>query len=121
MAETLTHTPRTDELRRKWSASEGATNSTCSPEAHEIYALAEELERQLADKSGQWNREANCFLYKEHGGENGMACEALREAERQLAAWQKAFQHYFHDGAETCRQCGLPPDDKIHVQHKEGK
>lgn len=46
-------TPRTDALKAKWSASEGARNSTCSPEAHEIYDLAEKLERENAALKSQ--------------------------------------------------------------------
>lgn len=40
---------RTKALKAKWSAAEGARNSTCSPEAHEIYELAEALEKALRD------------------------------------------------------------------------
>src|SRR4051812_9992327 len=49
-------TPRTDALRRFWSAKEGARNSTCSPEAHSIYSLADSLEREVAALSAQVER-----------------------------------------------------------------
>lgn len=44
-----TDTPRMKALMRKWSAAEGGRNGTCSPESHEIYELAEDLERELAE------------------------------------------------------------------------
>jgi hypothetical protein len=44
----MSETPRTDALAAKWSASEGARNSTCSPESTEIYAHGRKLERELA-------------------------------------------------------------------------
>lgn len=28
--------------------------------------------------------------------------------------WHKVFRHYFHDGMEECRHCGLPRADRIH-------
>jgi hypothetical protein len=39
----------------------------------------------------------------------------LAALESRNAALEKAFQHYFHDGAEDCRQCGLPRSDLIHT------
>lgn len=58
-------TPRTKALKQKWSSKEGASNSTCSEEAHEIYALAEDLEEKLAAmeidaRRYRWLRQSDC-------------------------------------------------------------
>jgi hypothetical protein len=54
-------------------------------------ALAAESRLQEAEKRlaiGQ----TNCYLHREHGGENGMPCKALRESESRAAALQKELE-----------------------------
>lgn len=67
---------------------------------------AQEIERDLAARDRRIAeleqrdavRKTNCMLYREHGGENGMPCAALREAEqraetaeRELAATRDCY------------------------------
>src|SRR5258706_12081044 len=46
-------TPRTNALAFKWSAREGSFNSTCSPEAHDLYDIARQLERELTQSQAE--------------------------------------------------------------------
>jgi hypothetical protein len=77
--EELADTPETNAMKAKWSLKEGARNGPCSPEAHDIYALAESLERRLAscDKS----------LLRAQGAEADLANMLIRaeKAEAELA------------------------------------
>lgn len=69
----MIRTPKTNALMLRWSLKEGARNSTCSEEAHEIYALAEYLEERLAALEADARR-------KEKALRELVACKDLKDS-----------------------------------------
>lgn len=104
----MTDKPRTDSLRAKWSASEGSRNSTCSPEAQEIYALAAALERELAasKKECQYQEKAKAAISDCYENQYSRAEDALSELQ---IAVRFCCNQYWDDGhgARVKKQYGF--------------
>ena len=82
---TISDSPRTDALRAKWSAQEGARNSVCSPEAHGLYDHADALERELS--------------------------AALADVER-IKKENDTLRGLLGNSAKPCPYCGLAAEDQ---------